>query len=406
MYSTFRHMPRTALIAVAAAALLVVGLPQTARAADQTITSNTTLTADHQGSIIIGSNGITLDCAGHTITGPGFAGVDMRNVTGVTVENCHVNGFGAGFFLLSAPGNRLENNLASGNEHEGFVLASSPGNDHNTLVGNTSTGNGAWGFAVYDGTTDTTLTSNTARGNSFAGFFVGLDSNRTTLSQNVSLGNSFSGFDIDSDNNTVIGNTATDNSGLGFFVFQANDNVFNANIARRNQSSGFAVGGSELRNSFRNSFTANVASDNGLDGFAVGNGASSSRLSGNVATSNASNGFIFAHVTGIVSEHDRASSNGDQGFILLDSTRASSLTHDVSLDNEHGFIAAESSGNFFSQDVANNNLGFGFGLVQGSSGNTVSQSVAHNNPFVDAADFNPAGANTWIDNHFGTTFLP
>jgi hypothetical protein len=32
--------------------------------------------------------------------------------------------------------------------------------------------------------------------------------------------------------------------------------------------------------------------------------------------------------------------------------------------------------------------------------------VAHDNPFADAADFNPAGANTWIDNSFGTTILP
>jgi parallel beta-helix repeat protein len=397
----------TITVAALASILGATGFTSSAAASTGTltITANTTLTEDHVGNIVIAADNVTLDCAGHSITGPGFAGVDIRNVTGVTVKNCRVSGFDLGFFLYSARSNRLENNVASGNSHDGIVLAQSPGNDHNTLVGNTSAGNGGWGFAVYDGTTDTTLSGNTARGNSFAGFFVGLDSNRTTLSQNVSLGNSISGFDIDSDNNTVTGNTATDNSALGFFVLQANDNVFNANVAQRNQG-GFAVVGSELRNSFRNSFTANVASNNANSGFAIGNGASWSRLSGNVATNNASNGFIFGHVTGIVSEHDQARSNGDQGFILIDSTTASSLTHDVSLDNEHGFIAAGSSGNLFSQDVANNNHGFGFGLVEGSSGNTVSQSVAHNNPFADAADFNPAGANTWINNSFGTTFLP
>jgi nitrous oxidase accessory protein len=393
------------LAATVLATVALAGMPQAASAADLTITSNTTLTADHRGSIIIGSNGITLDCAGHSITGPGFAGLDIRNVTGVTVKNCHISGFDLGVFVYSAPANRLENNVVSGSSHDGIVLAQSRGNDHNTLVGNTSTGNGGWGFAVYDGTTDTTLTGNTARSNSFAGFFIGLDSNRTTLSQNVSIANG-AGFDIDSDNNTVAGNTATDNSGLGFFVFQANDNAVNGNVARRNQDSGFLVSGSDLRSSLRNSFTANVASDNAFNGFVVASGASSSRLSKNIATNNASNGFIFVHATGTVSEHDWASSNGDQGFILVDSTTASSLTHDVSLGNEHGFIAAESSGNLFSQDVANNNQGFGFGLVGGSTGNTVSQSVAHNNPFADAADFNPAGANTWIDNSFGTTFLP
>jgi parallel beta-helix repeat protein len=386
------------------AAVFVAGAPESAAAADETITSSVTLTADHQGSIIIGSSGITLDCAGHSITGPGFAGVDIRNVTGVTVKNCHVSGFGAGFFLLSAPGNRLENNVTSGNEHEGFVLVSSPANDDNTLVGNTSTGNGAWGFAVYDGTTDTTLTGNTARSNSFAGFFVGLDSNRTTLSQNVSLGNSSSGFDIDSDNNTVIGNTATNNQSLGFLVFQANDNVFNSNVARQNVG-GWVVAGSQLRNSFRNSFTANVASDNALNGFVVGNGAASARLNANIANGNASQGFLFTDVSDVLSQHDQAQGNGNNGF-LLNAVSASTLTHDLAIGNEHGFITFGSSGNLFSQDVANNNHGFGFGLTDGSSGNTVSQSVAHNNPFADAADFNPAGANTWTDNSFGTTFRP
>jgi len=385
------------------AAVFVAGAPESAAAADETITSSVTLTADHQGSIIIGSSGITLDCAGHSITGPGFAGVDIRNVTGVTVKNCHVSGFGAGFLLLSAPGNRLENNVTSGNEHEGFVLVSSPANDHNTLVGNTSTGNGAWGFAVYDGTTDTTLTGNTARSNSFAGFFVGLDSNRTTLSQNVSLGNSSSGFDIDSDNNTVIGNTATNNQSLGFLVFQANDNVFNSNVARQNVG-GWVVAGSQLRNSFRNSFTANVASDNAINGFVVGNGAAAARLNENIANGNGSQGFVFVDVSDVLSQHDQAKGNGDSGF-FLDAATASSLTHDVSLDNEHGFIVAGSSGNRLSQDVANNNQGLGLGLLEGSTGNTVSQSVGHNN-LLDAADFNPAGANTWIDDSFGTTFLP
>jgi hypothetical protein len=75
----------TAVVAAAAATVVIAGMPQPAAAAEETITSNTTLTADHQGSIIIGSNGVTLDCAGHSILGPGFAGVDIAN-TGLTVS--------------------------------------------------------------------------------------------------------------------------------------------------------------------------------------------------------------------------------------------------------------------------------------------------------------------------------
>jgi len=59
----------------------------------------------------------------------------------------------------------------------------------------------------------------------------------------------------------------------------------------------------------------------------------------------------------------------------------------VALDNKHGFVAFASTGNLFSQDVANHNWGFGFDRYGGSRGNTVTHSVAHANPFADAADF-------------------
>jgi hypothetical protein len=45
----------------------------------------------------------------------------------------------------------------------------------------------------------------------------------------------------------------------------------------------------------------------------------------------------------------------------------------------------------FSQDVANRNEGFGFGLCGGSTGNSDTHSVAHANPFADAADFDRRG---------------
>jgi parallel beta-helix repeat protein len=394
----------SAVMAAAAATVVIAGMPQTSRAADLTITSDTTLTADHQGSIIVGSGGITVNCAGHNITGPGFAGVDIRNVTGVTVKNCHVSGFDAGIFVLSARANRVENNVVSGNAREGIVLASSPGNDHNTLVGNTSTGNGAWGFAVYDGTTDTTLTGNTARLNSFAGFFVGLGSNRTQLKENVADENASSGFDIDSDANFVAANTAERNGSLGFFVYQASGNTFDANISQAN-AGGFLVAGSDQHDSSGNSFTDNIARSNANSGFAFGNGASSNRLSGNIASGNGSHGFAFTTVSGIASTNDQAKRNGDFGF-FVDTSTTSSFTHDLSSDNEHGFVVQASNGNVFSSDVANHNRGFGFNLFGASSGNTVEDSVAHANAFADAADFDPAGANTWVDNSFGTAFLP
>jgi parallel beta-helix repeat protein len=165
------------------------------------------------------------------------------------------------------------------------------------------------------------------------------------------------------------------------------------------------IGGSDLHDSSDNSFTGNIARSNANVGFAFGNGASSNRLSGNVASDNGSHGFAFSSVSDIDSSYDHANGNGDFGF-SLDTCAASSFSHDVALDNENGFVGRASTGNLFSNDVANHNQGFGLDLYDDSSGNTVTKSVAHANPFADAADSDPPGANTWFDNSFGTTRLP
>jgi parallel beta-helix repeat protein len=312
--------------ALAAVAIGMGAAAQPAAAADLTITSDTTLTADHQGSIVIGADGITLDCAGHHVYGPGFAGVDLHFVTGTTVKNCNVSRFKVGFFVWSSPKNTLSDNTSNGNESEGFAIASSPNNEGNVLTGNLSSHNGWWGFAVYDGTTDTTLANNTARSNSLAGFLLGLGSVRTQVIENVAQENALSGFDIDSDANTVANNTATENSQNGFLIFQASGNAFAGNTSRGNDS-GFVIGGSDLHDSSDNSFTGNIALSNRNVGFFFGNGASSNRLRGNVASDNGSHGFAFSSVSDILSGYDHATGNGEVGF-SLDTCGASSFSHE------------------------------------------------------------------------------
>ena len=156
-------MRRLALLIFMAACLVLVLAASPAGATSGTlpITSNTLLTEDHHGQIVIAADNITLDCGGHQIIGAGwnpvaqtgdFAGVSLWGRAGVTVKNCHVtSGFKVGFFVWSSPNNTLQNNSSSGNQSEGFALASSPNNTGNTLIGNTASDNGWSGFAVYDG---------------------------------------------------------------------------------------------------------------------------------------------------------------------------------------------------------------------------------------------------------------
>ena len=69
--------------------------PALASAGTMTITADTTLTADHNGQIRIEADGVTLDCAGYNVTGPGVGtlttGINLVGSTGVTVKNCHVS---------------------------------------------------------------------------------------------------------------------------------------------------------------------------------------------------------------------------------------------------------------------------------------------------------------------------
>ncbi len=56
--------------AVVALALSVIAPPATASSGTLVITSDTTLTEDHHGNIVIEADNVTLDCAGHTVQAP------------------------------------------------------------------------------------------------------------------------------------------------------------------------------------------------------------------------------------------------------------------------------------------------------------------------------------------------
>src|SRR5208337_3718359 len=113
------------------------------------ITTKTTLSASigpcTGNGLVIGANGITLNCARNTISGTGVdVGVNLTGHTGVKVENCDATGFYAGFYLSGSSGNTLAKNTAD-NNGIGFLLTNSPGN---TLTKNTADNNGN-GFYLF-----------------------------------------------------------------------------------------------------------------------------------------------------------------------------------------------------------------------------------------------------------------
>ena len=115
--------------------VFVVSIPASANTSGSwTIYEDTTLVEDHDGNIVIGEDGVTLDCAGHTITGSGNGnGILLPGREGVTVRNCHVTGFDLGIFLDWSSGSTIESNLSWDNAYDGIRLNYS---NQNALTGN------------------------------------------------------------------------------------------------------------------------------------------------------------------------------------------------------------------------------------------------------------------------------
>lgn len=108
-----------------------------------TVTQSLTLTEslDCSGAagdgLIIGADGITLDCADFQILGPGPGlpgkGIKVQGRTGVVIKNCHLSGFQYGIALSSSPSNTLLFNWLN-NNYNAVALVSSPNNLLNNNV--------------------------------------------------------------------------------------------------------------------------------------------------------------------------------------------------------------------------------------------------------------------------------
>ena len=189
------------------------------------ITTNTTLGGNigpcSGDGLVIGANGVVLNCAGHSINGTApNAGINITGITGVRVENCKVTGFQFGFVLYSASGNTLSNDTANYNSWYGFVLYSASGN---------------------------TLSNDTANHNEQYGFYL-LYSPSNTLSRNTANSNHYDGFFLEEDatsKNTLTGNTANSNADFGYFDSTTDSgNEGTANFYSGDECSSNRLGGS------------------------------------------------------------------------------------------------------------------------------------------------------------------
>jgi len=223
-----------AVVAVVAFGL-IAGPQAFASSGPMYVTSDTTLSEDHYGNIFITADNVTLDCAGHTVIGEGVGTSVSEGVhvlaNGDTVTNCVVRGFLTGVFS-AAQGTRVVADTLSQN-NEGLRLQGATGA---SVLGNTANANAWWGILACCNANGNTISGNTAELNRGVGMTLnGASSNRFT--NNVSTHND-SGFGIgfSSDFNTISHNIATNNTMTGFDFLDANDNTIDHNVSVHNGS--------------------------------------------------------------------------------------------------------------------------------------------------------------------------
>jgi parallel beta-helix repeat protein len=389
------------------------------------IASDTTLRDDHQGSVEVEADDVTLDCAGHTISGPGtraedeygFIGILLDGRTGVTVRSCRVSGFDYGILLTArlgagSDGNRLIDNTAFGNRLSGVRINES---EHNVLRGNIASSNGRNGFAFVGNSN--IVTGNQALVNEYNGFAVAGGRREIAFSGNISKGNGIMGFGVVGTGHTFVRNTAAHNGANGFGITGESISV-RRNRAVRNGVDGFAIGrGSSRRIALYHNmsignrahgflilgaghtFVRNTASENGLVGFAVGRfGRGSNTFERNRATENSIYGFQLADSRGNMLMRNTASNNGAVGFSLDLGSHRNTLYGNIARDNdEDGFRTIQDSiWNTFERNVALDNRWTGFRVEEGP--NFFSNNRACRNGEVDALDM--SSDSRWRNNAF------
>jgi parallel beta-helix repeat protein len=359
------RIPLAVLLILAVLGSTLVALPAPAFAntggtawCSHRITTSTTLSANigpcSGDGLVIGASGITLNCAGHSISGEGYgSGITLTKMVGATVENCNATGFLYGFYLFASSSNTFTDNTAEKNTDYGFYLYAS---NTNTLTNNIANGN-AHGFHLRDANSNL-FDQNTVSASGDAGFYI-QDSKGNTFYKNRSDKNLHEGFVIsDSASNVIFENTAIGNHASGFLLQHPGSafNAFTSNVADFDLDGFYLILGAN-----RNTFTSNTANYNKVSvalfpeemfycqNICRGNGfylysSSDNTLTENTANSNAKDGFYLSVSSSNLIGRNLANSNTQYGYFATTlSTRTARTGNTYSLDKCVGNVIRGSS---------------------------------------------------------------
>lgn len=319
----------------------------------QTLTSNTTLTADldcsgYAGTALhMGANGVVLNLNGHTLWGPvppnGYTGVDTDQYNRTTVRNGKITDYGRAVHLdrsnrttvsgLDIDGNDTDgaygvyedygvNNVLSNLEVSDVSRGAYLNHSAGTTLKNSDLTASSW--AVYlDQTSKTVVTNNSIHSADYG--IYDYEGWRNKYSDNTANGGVY-GFYIQCDGYgpvTMSGNTANNNSTYGFYLTECYEvghpvigytggSHITGNTANNNSSYGFYSD-----SSYNEVWKGNVANDNDSHGF-YWDYPSNARIVSNSARRNDGSGFYIDDNYSYYNVDDlafnTARGNGDYGF--------------------------------------------------------------------------------------------
>jgi parallel beta-helix repeat protein len=360
-------------------------------ACGQTVTSSARLANSLIGcsgdGLVIGADNITVDLAGHSISGvnaPGSEGIANDGHPGVRIRNGTIaNFFLNGVGLRGAPRSAVSNLTirkigAGGGENDasaGVLVKNSP----NTLVTANAVTNDVSAFQS-DGvdvlsSADTTVSGNRLANNAWDGMVV-INSPRTHVIGNALDGNQNQGAEVNFGSNGTLlaGNHAGNNVSSGLVVGAVSGARIEGNALTGNGDSGLFM--FDLLNS---QVSANRAGGNsvGIDLEGGQNVSTGNRIANNDASRNAEAGLVVgggANDNVIVANLTNANQGGpgDGGGILLFAVTGNTVRGNVANANRGVGIGVfedqpgDSTGNVLTANVANSNQDHGISAVDGT----------------------------------------
>jgi parallel beta-helix repeat protein len=280
----------------------------------------------------VSASDVTLDCAGHSITGNGTSQATgvliVGPVTNVTVKNCVISLYGEGIGAYNGTNSGfITDNTLFNNTYYGLTMISS---SYNMISGNDAHSNGNYGFFNYIGAANNTYSNNTAYGNVYDGIRV-----------------------ENSNNNTLTGNILHDNND-GSIVWGTNNSIID-NLIYNHPRSGIELGGCTGC-----LLVGNIV-ENSTTGFFITAGTTASLISGNFAFDNDNYGFNIDGATFNVFDQNIVENNNAGMFIRADN-------------------------NTFTNNTVGNSTYYGMEL-QGAENNTLADNVVQESGTIDLSAY-------------------